>query len=399
MVDLNLLPWRDNLYHSKLKRVVGWLLGLGLIVLALGLGYVHRSQQRMQEQTQRNLQLQQEVHRLRKLKRSHPEAQPPGLQGNPDAVFIKKRLRQTLQIKVVSVHYAKAVDLAMMIKDKTNGLLSRRGTVTVDPRTNVLWLEDTEVQLKKLLVFIKRLDIPAQQIVIEARLVNMNQESARDLGIRLGLIAPSKLSTEGVSLPSQGGRLGVDLAAKPLEAAAASLGLTEALWASQRLLDIELSALESRGKAKVIASPRLVTSNQIAAVIESGEDIPYQEFSTNGTTSVAFKKAVLRLQVIPQITAKQELMISLVINQDADSGKRVQGVPIISTKSIETHILMRHGQTIVLGGIYQQDRNHQHDQIPFLGDLPIVGQVFQRKQLRMRHETLLIFITPRIVSS
>ncbi len=118
----------------------------------------------------------------------------------------------------------------------------------------------------------------------------------------------------------------------------------------------------------------------------------------NGNTSVAFKKAVLRLQVVPQITAKQELMMSLVINQDADSGKRVQGVPIIATKSIETHILVRHGQTIVLGGIYQEDHNRQVDQIPILGDIPWIGDFFQRQHMRVRHETLLIFITPRILN-
>ncbi|PJD90660.1 MAG: hypothetical protein CK424_08285 [Legionella sp.] len=399
MVDLNLLPWRDRLYHSKLKRVTGWFLAGILVLTGIGWGLMQHWQQQLHTQVQRNQQLQQEVQHLRHIRPLQRVLPSPKLEIQAGERVQKTKMNRSLHIKVVTVHYAKALDLAAMIKDKTNGLLSRRGTVTVDPRTNVLWLEDHEEQLKKLLAFIKRLDIPAQQIVIEARLVNMNQESARDLGIRLGLIAPSKLGTESNTLPSNGGRLGLDLAAKPLEATAASIGLTEALWTTQRLLDVELSALESRGKAKVIASPRLVTSNQIAAVIESGEDIPYQEFSANGTTSVAFKKAVLRLQVIPQITAKHELMISLVINQDADSGKRVQGVPIISTKSIETHILMRHGQTIVLGGIYQQDHNRQNDQIPFLGDLPIIGEVFQRKQMRTRHEALLIFITPRIVGS
>lgn len=399
MVDMNLLPWRDKVLKTKVLRVACIITGIlaGGLCLALWLWY--HSQQNLQTHVQRNQQLQQEVMDLRiENRRQLVALSKPNVIAAPVPVR-SRQYKEPLKTCVLPIHYAKATDLATIMKDKTNALLSRHGHIAVDQRTNVLWIEDTAAHLDKLYQFVRSFDKPAQQIIIEARLVNMNQETARDLGVRLGLITPSTVSpSDNLTAPVPGGRLGMDMAARTLESTAATLGFTQALLLSQRLLDIELSALESQGKAKVIASPRLITSNQIAALIESGEDIPYQEFSMNGNTSIAFKKAVLRLQVVPQITAKQELMMSLVINQDADSGKRVQGVPIIATKSIETHILVRHGQTVVLGGIYQEDHNRQVDQIPILGDIPWIGDFFQRQHMRVRHETLLIFITPRILN-
>lgn len=405
MVDLNLLPWRNGAYRTKLIR---WGIGAaGLCAcLMMVMGWYGLSmQQRLQTHVQKNQQLQQEIvqlrathrHQLLLLRQQHAaQAKHSQIADRPPKPVV------ALQTKVVPIHYAKAMDLAAILRDKTNALLSRRGHIAVDQRTNILWLEDNAQHLQKLQKFVRYFDTPARQILIEARLVNMNQEAAHDLGVRLGLIIPSTphtgSSSDSSPAPQPGGRLGMDLAARTLESGAASLGFTQAISIAQRLLDIELSALETQGKAKVIASPRLITSDQIAAVIEAGEDIPYQEFSINGNTSVAFKKAALRLQVVPQITSTHELMMALTINQDADSGKRVQGVPIIATKSIETHILVRHGQTIVLGGIYQQDQNRQTDQIPVLGDLPWIGELFQRQHLRIRHESLLIFITPRILA-
>ena len=405
MVDLNLLPWREGAYRTKLKRLV--IVGIGIfcaLLFVIGFYWSH-SRQQMQVQAQKSKQLQEDLVQLRALYRQQLltiEKQKARKKSSPKKQKSQRRkpLPQ-LQNKFIWIHYAKVEDIAIILRDKTNALLSKKGRIAVDQRTNILWIEDKPDHLHNLIKLIGYLDVPAQQIIIEARLVNMNQEAARDLGLRLGLISPNPPSTQ---LPSEtsgllsGPRLGLDLAARTLESAAATLGFTQAIILSQRVLDFELSALESQGKAKVIASPRLITSNQIPAVIEAGEDIPYQEFSMNGNTSIAFKKAVLRLQVVPQITAKHELMMALVINQDADSGKRVQGVPIIATKSIETRILVKHGQTVVLGGIYQEDRNRQTDQIPFLGDLPWIGDLFQRHHMRIRHEALLIFITPRIIS-
>lgn len=399
MVDVNLLPWRDKVLKTKVFRVACMITVILGGLLCFVLWFWYDSQQNLQTHVQKNQQLRQEVMDLRiENRRQLVALSKPNVIAAPVPVR-SRQYKEPLKTRVLPIHYAKATDLATIMKDKTNALLSRHGHIAVDQRTNVLWIEDTAAHLDKLYQFVRSFDKPAQQIIIEARLVNMNQETARDLGVRLGLITPSTASPpDNPTVPLPGGRLGMDMAARTLESTAATLGFTQSLLLSQRLLDIELSALESQGKAKVIASPRLITSNQIAALIESGEDIPYQEFSMNGNTSIAFKKAVLRLQVVPQITAKQELMMSLVINQDADSGKRVQGVPIIATKSIETHILVRHGQTVVLGGIYQEDHNRQVDQIPILGDIPWIGDLFQRQHMRVRHETLLIFITPRILN-
>lgn len=397
MVDINLLPIRDK-YKAALQCVM-----VGLVVIIVILSFViwnnarhHKQQSHLQ--TLRVASMQHDIDQLRVVKPLIPVKvdMPKSMELMSPVLRCRRPLLHT---KMVTIHYAKAIDLAVMFRDKSNGLLSKHGKVTVDPRTNLLWFEETTKQLEKIMVFLKQLDIPAQQIVIEARLVNMNQESARDLGIKLGLISAHSPGTNNpMDFAMPGGRLGLNLAATPLEATAATLGFSEARLISQRLLDTELSALESAGRAKVIASPRLVTSNQIPALIESGEDIPYQEFGANGTTSVSFKKAVLRLKVVPYITGPNELMMSLVINQDSDSGKRVQGVPIIATKAIETHILLHNGQTIVLGGIYQEDKNHQTDQVPVLGDIPVMGHLFKRKQMRTRHESLLIFITPKIIT-
>ena len=397
MIEINLLAWCSQRLSRRL--LIGLAIGC-LVFISTVVGgcwvYYQRMQHHLSAEQDQRAQLQREIAMLRAQKIVLPD-QSKQLTQRPCPIAVKPRY-EPLQHKAVLIHYAKAAALVDMFKNKANALLSKHGRVIADRRTNRLWFEDTDARIKIIMRMIKQLDTPSQQIVIEARLVNMNQESARDLGIRLGLVAPNQTGgNTDVALSSTGGRLGVNLAATPLEASAATLGFTEALAVTQRLLDMELSALESAGRAKVIASPRLVTSNQVAALIESGEDIPYQEFAANGTTSVAFKKAVLRLKVVPHITAEGELMMSLVINQDSDSGKRVQGVPIIATKAIETHILVHSGQTVVLGGIYQQDQNRQAEQIPLLGDIPWIGALFKRKQIRVRHESLLIFITPRIV--
>ncbi|KTD22423.1 type IV pilus (Tfp) assembly protein PilQ [Legionella londiniensis] len=191
----------------------------------------------------------------------------------------------------------------------------------------------------------------------------------------------------------------MDLGALPITGSPGSIGIALAKLGNDVLLDLELSALESEGRAEIIASPRLMTTNQQAAVIESGEDIPYQEATSSGATAVAFKKAVLSLKVTPQITPDGKLLMDLQINQDSDSGRRVQGVPIIITKSIETNVLVNNGQTIVLGGIYRQDKNNNITRIPFLGELPIVGNLFTRSSARLTNEELLIFITPRIITN
>ena len=312
---------------------------------------------------------------------------------------------------LLQINYAKAADIATMLKDRSNSLLSDRGTLSVDVRTNTIWLQDTGAQIEEIRELVKQLDVPVKQVVIEARIVDVTKQCEQDLGVRFGVSKPTHLSgtLAGANQMAQGitpanvtplaERLNVDLAALPVVGVPASIGLALAKLGDGVLLDLELSALESEGRAEIIASPRLMTTNQQSAVIESGQDIPYQQATSSGATAVAFKKAVLSLKVTPQITPDGKLLMDLFITQDADSGQRVQGVPIILTKSIQTNVLVNNGQTIVLGGIYKADKNNRITRVPFLGSLPVVGYLFSRTQTTADNEELLIFITPRIITN
>lgn len=316
-----------------------------------------------------------------------------------------------LRSDLLQLNYAKAQDIASLLKEGNRALLSARGSLSVDNRTNAIWIEDTKKQIAKIKKLLKHFDVPAQQVLIEARIVNVTRDFARDLGIRFGLSAPTHLvgslrranslekkedSEDPLPLAE---RLNLDLAAVPLSATPASIGLALAKLGNGILLDLELSALESEGRGKIISSPRLITTNQQTAVIESGEEIPYQEAMSSGATAVAFKKAVLRLKVRPQITADSKILMVLDINQDIPSVKVFNGVPSILTKEIHTAVLVDNGQTIVLGGIYKQDQHTAVNRIPFLGKLPVVGGLFRNRSAMTRNEELLIFITPRIIAN
>ncbi len=314
-----------------------------------------------------------------------------------------------LHSALLQINYAKAADLAVMLKDQSNRLLSEKGAVSVDARTNTLWLQDTDDKIKEIRGFIKRLDIPIKQVVIEARIVDLVKNCEDDLGVRWGISKPQLVSgtlaganqfKQGI-LPVLAERLNQDFAALPLAGLAppASIGLAIAKLGNGILLDLELSALESEGRAEIIARPRLMTTNQQSAMIQSGEDIPYQQATSSGATAVAFKKAVLSLKVTPQITPDGQLLMDLLITQDSNSLQRVNGVPIVTTKSIQTNVLVNNGQTIVLGGIYTRNKNDTMTRIPFLGGLPIVGRLFSRTQTTSNNEELLIFITPRIIAN
>lgn len=313
-----------------------------------------------------------------------------------------------LESHLMQINYAKAADIATLIKDKNNSLLSRHSSLTVDVRTNTIWIQDNKARMSKIKSLIEQLDVPVKQVLIEARIVNINKEAIVDLGIRFGVSKPPHLSgtlkaanqLAQSALPAHEvpftERLNFDLAATSITSPA-SLGLALAKLGNGILLDLELSALESEGKGEIIANPRLMTTNQQAAVIESGEEIPYQESTASGATAVAFRKAVLSLKVTPQITADNRLLMDIQINQDADSGKRVHGVPIITTKQLTTNVLVNNGQTVVLGGIYKQDKNNNITRVPFFGNLPYIGVLFRNQHTQIKNEELLIFITPRII--
>ena len=318
-----------------------------------------------------------------------------------------------LRSELLQINYAKAADIATMLKDRSSSLLSERGNISIDPRTNSIWLQDTDTKIEEIRELVKKLDIPVKQVVIEARIVDISKECEEDLGVLWGVTKATHLSGSlaGANQMQQvppiapgnitplSDRLNVDLAASPTVGAATSVGLALARLGDGVLLDLELSALESVGSAEIIASPRLMTTDRQSATISSGEDIPYQQSTSSGATAVAFKQAVLSLKVTPQITPDGKLLMDLVINQDANSGQNVQNVPIITTKSIQTNVLVNNGQTIVLGGIYTQNKSNNILRVPFLGTLPLVGHLFSNSQTTSKNDELLIFITPRIITN
>jgi type IV pilus assembly protein PilQ len=307
-----------------------------------------------------------------------------------------------LHSDLLKIKYAKASDIATLLKDQNNTLMSSRGRISVDSRTNTLWLQDSGARLAKIREFVKQLDIPVKQVLIEARIVNVTKEFAQELGLHFGVSKPTEgepIQPNQSSPPPLAERLNLDLAVAPLTASPASASIALAKLGDGILLDLELAALESEGKGEIISSPRLITTNQQTAVIESGEEIPYQEATSSGATAVTFKKAVLSLKVTPQITPDSKILMDLHINQDIPSAKVFNSIPSILTKEIQTSVLINNGQTVVLGGIYKQDKYNTINRVPFLGKLPVVGRLFSNQSTVIKNEELLIFITPRIITT
>jgi len=318
-----------------------------------------------------------------------------------------------LQSVLIPIHYAKADILAGVLKNQTNDLLSTRGSVNVDTRTNTLWIQDTPEKLNEISKLIQKLDIPIKQVLIEARIVSIDEKYEQELGIRFGLTRPGNNltgtfsganalagNTNPASISNPLDRLNVDLPAANTgnPNGAASMGLALATLGGGTLLDLELSALESEGGGEIISSPQLMTANEQPATILSGQEIPYQQSIGNGATSTSFQKAVLSLTVTPQITPQGKLILTLQVNQDRPSTTLIKGVPAIETRQIQTQVLVDNGQTIVLGGIYEQNKQNQVERVPFLGELPYIGSLFRHTYTKKDRRELLIFVTPKVVS-
>ncbi|MCK8046278.1 type IV pilus secretin PilQ family protein [Shewanella sp. 1CM18E] len=315
-----------------------------------------------------------------------------------------------LYSEYLQINYAKATDIAGLLKSEDSSLLSARGSVAVDERTNTLLVKDTEETLENIHRLIEVLDIPIKQVLIEARMVTVKDDVSEDLGVRWGITDQqgdkgTSGSLEGANdiangtIPSIGDRLNVNLPAAV--ANPTSIAFHVAKLADGTVLDLELSALEQENKGEIIASPRITTSNQKAAFIEQGVEIPYVEASSSGATTVTFKKAVLSLRVTPQITPDNRVILDLEITQDSQ-GKTVdtptgQAVSI-DTQRIGTQVLVDHGETIVLGGIYQQQLISRVSKVPILGDIPYLGFMFRNTSDKNERQELLIFVTPKIVS-
>ncbi len=322
-----------------------------------------------------------------------------------------------LRSEYMQVNYAKATELAALLKTDKNSMLSSRGTVSVDERTNTLLVQDTANKIEEIRSLIHRLDVPVRQVLIESRLVFANDDFEDALGVRFSSAAKFRPGNEpvvgfsgntiaadaiaqGATPASQplADRLNVNLPATLPSGAAglAQFGLAIARLPGGTILDLELMALENEGLGKIVASPRLVTSNQQQAYIESGEEIPYQEASSSGATAIAFKKAVLRLEVTPQITPDDHIILDLKVNQDS-RGVVTAGVPAINTREIHTKVLVANGETVVLGGIYQQQKNQTKTQVPYLGKIPVFGWLFRNETNSDQRNELLIFVTPKII--
>ncbi|MCG3729567.1 type IV pilus secretin PilQ [Vibrio cincinnatiensis] len=320
-----------------------------------------------------------------------------------------------LQSDIIKVHFAKASDIADMIGGAgTVNMLSERGSISIDERTNALLIRELPENIKVIRDIIESLDIPVKQVQIEARIVTVNEGNLDELGIRWGVSSTNGNNTVGGSIegnmetiglyePEDGTEminnfLNVNLGATA--ANASSIAFQVAKLGSGTLLDLELSAMQRESKAEIISSPRLITTNKKPAYIEQGTEIPYLESSSSGATTVAFKKAVLSLKVTPQITPDNRLVLDLSVTQDrpGDVVKTGTGEAVaINTQRIGTQVLVNNGETVVLGGIFQHSLTNTIDKVPLLGDLPFLGALFRRSYQQLGKSELLIFVTPKVV--
>lgn len=321
-----------------------------------------------------------------------------------------------LDTEFIQIRYASAAELFELLGGAEHpAALSDRGSVLVDERTNAVILTDTADRIAEIRDVIARLDVPVRQVVIESRIVNANANFSTQLGIRWGgaalknrggttlklggglgaLDALQRSATEGTRISSPPDRPVTDLGVSGSGTTRLGIGVTDT---ADYLLDIEISALASEGHAEVIARPTLITTDKQPATIQSGVEIPYQEASSSGATSTSFKEAVLSLAVTPRITPDERIIMDLAVHQDS-VGQLYNGVPSIDTTSVTTRVLVRHGETIVLGGMFRTNRNLEIARTPLLGDVPVLGRLFRRTLQRDDKQELLIFITPRIVGS
>jgi type IV pilus assembly protein PilQ len=350
-----------------------------------------------------------------------------------------------LRSEFIQVNYAKAGELATLLKSSENKMLSERGHVTVDARTNTLLVQDTTAKLEDIRRIVGRLDVPVRQVMIESRIVIANNDFARDLGVRFGVTGsmgsygnnemlvgggmPGNLSTAGVNkgpfmlnteaggesfnpqtwkgntydrynssieIPSGSGNDAL-LVNLPTPSPSGAINFLIGKVGSY-LLQLELSAMQKEGRGEIVSSPRVITSDSNKATIKVGQEVPYQEASASGATTTAFKEAVLQLDVTPQITPDDRVIMDLVVKKDnPDYTNRVLGVPPLDTRSVQTSVLVDNGETVVLGGVYEREKAFQKEQVPWLGDIPIVGRLFKLEQRTDNNSELLIFVTPKIL--
>lgn len=319
-----------------------------------------------------------------------------------------------LVAKIYKLKYANAIEVANLLKGQQSSLLTPRGQVAIDTRTNSVIIRDTRSNLAEITRTIQSIDVPAKQVLIEARIVNINTKFEEQIGVRFGISDARHLSgtLEGATKITNGTSPGDVPIAERLNfnnPAQAIRGFKPGSFALAMarlgpiLLDLELSALEGEEKVKIISRPRVVTSNQQKAIIQTGEEIPYQEATSSGATSVSFKKAVLSLEIVPQITPDNKIILNLKATQDSRGTDVATGpntsIPAINTQQVESNIILNNNETVVIGGIFKQEKNNSMERVPFFGSLPIVGALFRHTKEFEDKRELLVFITPKIINS
>lgn len=345
--------------------------------------------------------------------------------GTPEEMLSRDTLRlqaalaleavEPLRTQGFRLQYAKATDIVTQLLppgDKTGTaprMLSARGSAMAEPRSNHVFVTDTDARLQRVATLIAQVDIPVRQVMIEARIVEADDSFGKALGVRLGAGVPdirlggstqARLAPNYAALTSQDAAVAnapfVNLPANPNSAAAATFALSLFSPAASRFLNLEVSALEADGKGRIVSSPRVVTADQVKALIEQGTEFPYQTATASGATAIAFRKANLKLEVTPRITPEGHVVLDLTINKDSRGETTTSGIAI-NTKHVQTQVLIENGGTVVIGGIFEHVSREELHQVPGLGRIPILGALFRSRQTVSSKSELLVFITPRVL--
>ena len=338
---------------------------------------------------------------------------------------------EPLRTQAFQLNYAKATEMVTQLTTATGGsggannnrFLTERGSAIAEPRTNQLFVTDTPSKLEEVRQLLSTLDVAVRQVMIEARIVEARDTFGRSLGVKLGAsdlrasrggdggygiggnnrVAWGTNYSNAVSSSGAGGTTSSDGTFVNLPAglsttsAVGSFALSIFNSAANRFLTLELSAMEAEGMGRVVSSPRLITADQTKALIEQGTEYPYTVTAPNGATTISFKKAVLKLEVTPQITPEGNIILDLDVNKDSRGETTTQGVAI-DTKHVKTQVLVENGGTVVIGGIFEMEEINQENKIPFLGDVPVMGNLFKSRTKESTKREMLVFITPKVIS-
>ncbi len=314
-----------------------------------------------------------------------------------------------LRRELLQVNYAKAADIAKLFQSVTSAeaKIDERGSITVDERTNNIIAYQTQDRLDELRRIVAQLDIPVRQVMIEARIVEANVDYDKSLGVRWGGSIQNKgnWNTSGVSNGTSTtiGTPGSTSTNSPfvdMGTVGNTSGIGIAFITDNVLLDLELTAMEKTGNGEIVSQPKVVTSDKETAKILKGTEIPYQEASSSGATSVSFKEASLSLEVTPQITPDNRIIMEVKVTKDEpDYLNKVQDVPPIKKNEVNAKVLVNDGETIVIGGVFSNTQSKVVDKVPFLGDVPYLGRLFRRDVVSEKKSELLVFLTPRIMNN